>query len=66
MTTPSKRVFSFAFKLEVCSVSSMGERKVALAREFDWSAPKQSEHEQRSTAAGATTGLRSKRVGRPP
>lgn len=40
VTKPTKRVFSFEFKLDVVRRFLAGESKLALAREFDLSSPK--------------------------
>ncbi|WGW12526.1 transposase [Saxibacter everestensis] len=40
VTKPTKRSFSFEFKLDVVRRFLAGETKVALAREFDLSSPK--------------------------
>ena len=63
---PTKRVFSFEFKLDVVRRFLAGETKVELAREFDLSSPKLIETWARKFRNEGEGGLRPKRAGRPP
>lgn len=65
MTKPTKRSFSFEFKLDVVRRFIAGEPKVALAREFDLSSPKLIETWARKYRNEGEDGLRSRRPGRP-
>ncbi|MGP4017508.1 helix-turn-helix domain-containing protein [Saccharopolyspora sp. 5N708] len=66
MSKPTKRVFSFEFKLDVVQRFLAGETKLDLAREFDLSSPKQVETWARIYRREGEDGLRPKRRGRPP
>lgn len=63
---PSKRLFSFEFKLDVVRRFLAGETKVDLAREFDLSSPKLIETWARTYRNQGEDGLRPKRSGRRP
>ena len=66
MPKPTKRSFSFEFKLEVVQRFLDGETKVSLAREFDLSSSKLVETWARVYRREGEDGLRPKRRGRPP
>jgi transposase-like protein len=66
VSKPTKRSFSFEFKLEVVRRFLAGETKLDLAREFDLSSPKLIEAWVRGYRAEGEDGLRPKRRGRPP
>lgn len=66
VSKPTKRSFSFEFKLKVVQRFLTGETKFELAREFDLSSPKLIEAWVRSYRNEGEDGLRSKRRGRPP
>lgn len=66
VTKPTKRSFSFEFKLEVVQRFLAGEAKVDLAREFELSSPKLIETWARKYRNDGQDGLRPKRAGRPP
>lgn len=66
VTKPTKRVFSFEFKLVIVQRFLAGETKTDLAREFDLSSPKQIETWARKYRREGEDGLRPKRAGRPP
>ena len=65
MTKPTKRVFSFEFKLDVVRRFLAGETKLELAREFDLSSPKLIETWARKYRNEGEDGLRPKPAGRP-
>ncbi|MFD3748653.1 transposase [Nocardia sp. NPDC058633] len=65
MTKPTKRTFSFEFKLAVVQRFLTGETKVDLAREFDLSSPKLIETWARTYRNDGEEGLRPKPKGRP-
>jgi transposase len=66
VSKPTKRCFSFEFKLEVVQRFLAGETKVDLAREFDLSSPKLIETWVRKYRNEGEDGLRPQRAGRPP
>lgn len=66
VSKPSKRSFSFEFKLDVVQRFLAGETKVELAREFGLASPKQVETWARIFRREGADGLRPKRRGRPP
>ncbi|MEU6270793.1 helix-turn-helix domain-containing protein [Saccharopolyspora shandongensis] len=66
VNTPSRRSFSFEFKLEVVRRFLTGETKLDLAREFGLSSPKLIETWARTYRTEGEAGLRPKRRGRPP
>lgn len=66
VTKPTKRVFSFEFKLEVVRRFLAGETRLDLAREFDLSSPQLVQAWARKYRDEGEDGLRPKRVGRPP
>lgn len=66
VSKPTKRSFSFEFKLEVVQRFLAGETKLDLAREFDLSSPKLIETWARKYRTEGENGLRPKRAGRPP
>lgn len=66
VTKPTKRVFSFEFKLDAVQRFLAGERKVDLAHEFDLSSPKLIETWARRYRNEGEDALRPKRSGRPP
>ena len=63
---PTKRVFSFEFKLDVVRRFLAGEAKVALAQEFDLSSPMLIETWVRKYRSEGEDGLRPKPKGRRP
>jgi transposase-like protein len=65
VTKPTKRSFSFEFKLELVRRVLAGEAAVALAREFDLSSPKLVETWVRKFRSEGEDGLRPKPRGRP-
>ena len=65
MPKPTKRSFSFEFKLEVVRRYLGGETKVSLAQEFDLSSPKLVETWARLYRNGGDDALRPKAKGRP-
>jgi transposase len=65
VTKPTKRSFSFEFKLDVVRRFLAGETTVALAREFDLSSPKLIETWARKYRNEGEAGLRPKPNGRP-
>ncbi|MER6989478.1 helix-turn-helix domain-containing protein [Saccharopolyspora hirsuta] len=66
VSKPTKRSFSFEFKLGVVQRFLAGETKADLAREFDLASPKQVETWARIYRREGEDGLRPKRRGRPP
>lgn len=66
VTKPTKRVFSFEFKLDVVRRFLAGETKLDLAREFDLSSPKLIETWARKYRNEGEDGLRPKPAGRRP
>ncbi|MGW3471696.1 helix-turn-helix domain-containing protein [Saccharopolyspora sp. NPDC000995] len=66
VSKPSKRSFSFEFKLEVVRRFLAGETKTDLACEFGLSSPKLIETWARKYRNEGEDALRPKRVGRPP
>jgi transposase len=66
VSKPTKRSFSFEFKLGVVARFLAGETKLDLAREFDLSSPKLIEAWVRTYRNEGEDGLRPKRPGRPP
>lgn len=66
VSKPTKRSFSFEFKLDVVTRFLAGETKLDLAREFDLSSPKLIEVWTRIYRNEGEDGLRPKRRGRPP
>lgn len=66
VSKPTKRSFSFEFKLDVVQRFLAGETKFDLAREFDLSSPKLIETWVRIYRNKGEDGLRPKRPGRPP
>jgi transposase len=66
VSKPTKRSFSFEFKLEAVQRFLAGETKFDLAGELDLSSPKLIEAWVRSYRAEGEDGLRPKRRGRPP
>jgi transposase len=65
MAKPTKRSFSFEFKLAVVRRFMAGEAKVALARELDLSSPKLIETWARKYRNEGEEGLRPRPKGRP-
>ena len=65
VTKPTKRSFSFEFKLDVVRRFLAGEAKVALAQEFELSSPKLIETWARKYRNEGEDGLRPKPRGRP-
>ena len=65
VTKPTKRTFSFEFKLEVVRRAMAGETKLALAREFDLSSPRLIEKWVNAYRTEGEEGLRPKPPGRP-
>lgn len=66
MTKPTKRSFSFEFKLDIVERFLAGEPKTDLAREFDLSSPKLIETWVRQYRTDGQDALRPKKLGRPP
>ncbi|WP_328524352.1 helix-turn-helix domain-containing protein [Kribbella sp. NBC_00359] len=66
VTKPTKRSFSFEFKLDVVRRFLAGETKLDLAREFDLSSPKLIETWARKYRYEGEAGLRPKPAGRRP
>jgi transposase-like protein len=66
VTKPTKRSFSFEFKLDVVRRFLAGETKLDLAREFDLSSPKLIEAWARKYRNEGEDGLRPKSAGRRP
>lgn len=66
VSKPSKRSFSFEFKLEVVQRFLAGETQLDLAREFDLSSPNLVRTWVRIYRREGEDGLRPKRRGRPP
>ncbi|MBB5154348.1 helix-turn-helix domain-containing protein [Saccharopolyspora phatthalungensis] len=66
VSKPTKRAFSFEFKLKAVQRFLAGETKFDLAREFDLSSPKLIETWARIYRNEGEEGLRPKRRGRPP
>jgi transposase len=66
VSKPSRRSFSFEFKLEAVQRFLAGETKLDLARELDLSSPKLIETWARAYRNEGEDGLRPKRRGRPP
>jgi transposase-like protein len=66
VSKPTKRSFSFEFKLTVVQRFLAGETKRDLAGEFDLSSPKLIEAWVRGYRDEGEDGLRPKRRGRPP
>lgn len=65
MVKPTKRKFSFEFKLEVVQRFLAGETKVALAQEFQLSSPKLIKRWASQYRNEGEDGLRPKSPGRP-
>jgi transposase len=65
LTKPTKRLFSFEFKLDAVRRFQAGESKVALAKEFQLSSPQLIEKWARQYRAEGEDGLRPKPKGRP-
>jgi transposase-like protein len=65
VTKPTKRSFSFEFKLDVVRRAMAGETKLALAQEFDLSSPRLVEKWVAAYRAEGEEGLRPKPPGRP-
>lgn len=65
MTNPTKRSFSFEFKVGGVQRFVVGETKVALAQELDLSSPKLIETWAREYRGEGESGLYPKRSGRP-
>jgi transposase-like protein len=65
VTKPTKRSFSFEFKVDIVRRFIEGETKTALAREFDLSSPKLVETWARKYRNEGEDGLRPKPKGRP-
>lgn len=66
VTKPTKRSFSFEFKLDIVHRFLAGEPKTDLAREFDLSSPKLIETWVRQYRTDGQDALRPKKLGRPP
>ena len=66
MQKPTKRQFSFEFKLDIVRRFMAGEPKNRLAQEFDLSSPYLVEVWARKFRDEGEDGLRPKRKGRPP
>ncbi|MBT2523302.1 helix-turn-helix domain-containing protein [Arthrobacter sp. ISL-28] len=65
MTKPTKRLFSFEFKLDAVQRYLSGENKVALSKELQLSSPKLIEKWARQYRDEGDAGLRAKPKGRP-
>ncbi|WP_312856801.1 helix-turn-helix domain-containing protein [Arthrobacter mobilis] len=65
MTKPTKRTFSFEFKLEVVRRAIAGETQLALAQEFDLSSPRLIQKWVNTYRTEGEDGLRPKPKGRP-
>ena len=65
VTKPTKRLFSFEFKLDAVRRFQAGESKVALAKELQLSSPQLIEKWARQYRAEGEDGLRAKPKGRP-
>jgi transposase len=65
VTKPTKRLFSFEFKLAAVQRYLAGETKVALAKEFQLSSPELIKKWARQYRNEGEDGLRPKRKGRP-
>jgi transposase len=66
VTKPTKRTFSFEFKLEAVRRAMAGETKPALAQELDLSSPRLIEKWVNTYRAEGEEGLRPRPRGRPP
>jgi transposase-like protein len=66
VTKPTKRSFSFEFKLDVVQRFLAGETKVRLAQELDLSSPKLIETWARKYRTEGEDALRPKKAGRRP